>query len=258
MTEGPWVACQDPQRMLESLRGKASDRQLRLFACACARRVWHWLDDERSRRAVDVAEHFADGLATDEESQAAWDAAFYDVVRPHLCGCLHAARAAALTALGKLAGRTWLARAAHGAEAAAFAVAEAAGKEPTRPGGPGEAGYGPARWPVNQRPKWVAVEALQEGARQADLLRDICGNPFRPPPIDPCLLAWNDGLVIKLARASYDDRLLPSGHLDPARLAVLADALEEAGADAGLLRHLRAEGPHVRGCFLIDALLDKS
>jgi hypothetical protein len=43
------------------------------------------------------------------------------------------------------------------------------------------------------------------------------------------------------------------------RLAVLADALEEAGcADALLLAHLRSPGPHVRGCFALDAVRGKS
>jgi hypothetical protein len=42
------------------------------------------------------------------------------------------------------------------------------------------------------------------------------------------------------------------------RLAVLADALEEVGcADEGILRHLRSDGPHVRGCFVVDAVLDR-
>jgi hypothetical protein len=51
---------------------------------------------------------------------------------------------------------------------------------------------------------------------------------------------------------------MPSGHLDPARLAVLADALEDAGcADADLLGHLRGPGPHIRGCWAVDLLLGK-
>jgi hypothetical protein len=59
--------------------------------------------------------------------------------------------------------------------------------------------------------------------------------------------------VVCLAQATYDNRTMPAGTLDPARLAVLADALEEAGCqDAEILGHLRGAGPHVRGCFLVD------
>jgi hypothetical protein len=61
--------------------------------------------------------------------------------------------------------------------------------------------------------------------------------------------------VLSLAEAAYQERLLPSGELDPQRLAVLADALEEAGAEGDLLAHLRGPGPHVRGCWALDAAL---
>jgi hypothetical protein len=70
--------------------------------------------------------------------------------------------------------------------------------------------------------------------------------------VDP---TWQSPVVIALAEAAYEDRLLPIGHLDPARLAVLADALEEAGAVGEVLEHLRGPGPHVRGCYLLDLLL---
>ncbi len=70
------------------------------------------------------------------------------------------------------------------------------------------------------------------------------------------LLEWNGGLVPRLAEIAYQERLLPSGHLDPARLAVLSDALEEAGCtDAEILSHLRSRGPHVRGCWALDLVL---
>jgi hypothetical protein len=70
------------------------------------------------------------------------------------------------------------------------------------------------------------------------------------------MLAWNERTVVRLAQSAYEERSLPDGTLDLARLAVLADALEEAGVtDAQLLEHLRGPGLHVRGCFAIDAIL---
>ena len=95
----------------------------------------------------------------------------------------------------------------------------------------------------------------REAAAQALVLRCIFGNPFRPVTVSPALQAPQ---VVALAHAAYDERDLPSGHLDPARLAVLGDALEDAGCtDADLLGHLRGQGPHVRGCWVVDLLLGK-
>jgi hypothetical protein len=106
----------------------------------------------------------------------------------------------------------------------------------------------------------AAADAGQERASQCDLLRDIFGNPFRAAPaIDPAWLAWNDGTVTKLAEAAYENRSLPEGTLEQDRLAVLADALEEAGcSDEEMLGHLRGPGPHVRGCHVVDTLMGKA
>ena len=87
------------------------------------------------------------------------------------------------------------------------------------------------------------------------ILHDIFGNPFRPTALDP---AWRTPTVTALATAAYEDRHLPAGTLDTQRLAVLADALEDAGCtDEQLLAHLREPSPHVRGCWVIDLLLGK-
>jgi hypothetical protein len=98
-----------------------------------------------------------------------------------------------------------------------------------------------------------------EGMIQSDLLRDIYGNPFRPASLATAVLTWNDAIVVRLARAAYDERDMPSGHLDNVRLAMLADSLEEAGCrDPDILGHCRSGGRHVRGCWVIDLLLGKS
>jgi hypothetical protein len=97
--------------------------------------------------------------------------------------------------------------------------------------------------------------ARQERAAQARLVRCVFGNPFLPVHFDTL---WRTADGVSVAQAAYDTRALPSGELGPVRLAVLADALEEAGcADSGLLGHLHSPGPHVRGCWPLDLVLGK-
>jgi hypothetical protein len=56
----------------------------------------------------------------------------------------------------------------------------------------------------------------------------------------------------KLARSIYQEERFHD-------LPVLADALEEAGCtDADILAHCRQPGSHVRGCWVVDAILGKS
>jgi hypothetical protein len=106
----------------------------------------------------------------------------------------------------------------------------------------------------------VLDESLPENAAEqavlCDLLRDVFGNPFRPVQVARSRLRswlrWNDGTVRRLARAVYDERAFE-------RLPVLADALEEAGCDnEEIINHCRGAGPHVRGCFVLDLLLDQT
>lgn len=79
------------------------------------------------------------------------------------------------------------------------------------------------------------------------MLRDIF-NPFRMAVPDA---TWLTDTVLGLAR-----NIAALGTFR--RLPILADALEDAGcADVELLDHCRDVGPHVRGCWVIDVLLDK-
>lgn len=83
----------------------------------------------------------------------------------------------------------------------------------------------------------------------ANLLREVFGYPFARTAFPS---AWRTATAIGLARAMYD-------HRDFAAMPVLADVLEEAGCDhAEILSHCRGDGPHVRGCWVVDLVLEKS
>jgi hypothetical protein len=206
VTEVEWLASKDAYPMLDCLRGKASDRKLRLFACALGRRLWDKFDQQAVRRAVEIAEWVADGLAPPAALEGVLDAAFRAVRGPR---GVHAPWAAANSADPDV----W-----H----AAYAAATQAGMTGLRKAG------------------------------VAAILREVFGNPFRPIALVPSSVTAE---VRALAQAAYTAHILPAGTLDGARLGVLADALEEAGcADEALLDHLRGKGPHVRGCWAVDAL----
>ncbi|OAI47607.1 hypothetical protein AYO44_01645 [Planctomycetaceae bacterium SCGC AG-212-F19] len=86
---------------------------------------------------------------------------------------------------------------------------------------------------------------LQTGAK---LLRDLFGNPFRMVTMDR---RWSTANVVSLGETVYADRAFD-------RLPILADALEDAGCtNADVLEHCRSNGPHVRGCWVVDLILGK-
>jgi hypothetical protein len=87
-----------------------------------------------------------------------------------------------------------------------------------------------------------------EPQAQADLLREIVGNPLRPVTFDPL---WRTSDVLLLATSIYDSQ-------DFGPMPILADALQEAGCTSEeLLSHLRTGGPHVKGCWALDLVLGK-
>jgi hypothetical protein len=71
MTEEEWLAAEHPERMERFIGPVASPRKARLYACACCRHIWNWMTDVRSRKAVEVAEAFADGEANRKELRSA-------------------------------------------------------------------------------------------------------------------------------------------------------------------------------------------
>jgi hypothetical protein len=203
MTEREWLDCKDSTLMLQFLQGKASDRKLRLFACACGRYVWHLFPDERCRRAIEVGEQYADGLVGEWIREALWRE-IYDLK----------------------------------VEAVA------------------EADFDRAAWLRDREaPVYDNVSrraTYTPASPRCDFLREIIGNPFRPITLNRTWLSWNGRTIPKLAQAIYDERAFE-------RLPILADALEEAGCtSAEILDHCRQPGKHVRGCWVVDAVLGKS
>jgi len=214
--------------MLEFLREKASDRKLRLFACACCRRIWHLLTDERSQKAVEVAEKYADGLVNQDTLVISHQEAFEAHVSimanyPHMDVAQAEATLSVERATKKYSNPMIIAKSPLRVAAAAAACATA-----------NDTAY---------------EEAMhKEGAAQCRLIHDIFGNPFRSVSIDP---AWLTPKVKSLAQSIYDNRVF--NHLP-----ILAEAIEDAGChDADMLAHCRHPDKHVRGCWVVDLILGK-
>jgi hypothetical protein len=229
MNESWWSTRTDPEELLDYLyanasnRNEATFRKLRLFACACCRRFWPWLTDERSRNAVETAEHYADGLVGYEELSAAWESAHEATWTTETAAGMR--RAATLT----VETNSWLA--AWAAQTLSRALAD-------------------AQAPITDS-AWDAVRH-EERRAQCHLLRDIFGNPFHLVALEPSWLCWKDATIVQIARTIYDDRCFSD-------LPILADALEEAGCtEAALLGHCREGGEHVRGCWVLDLLSGKA
>jgi hypothetical protein len=222
--------------MLDFLRGRASDRKLRLLAVACCRRIWHLLGDEGSRRVVEVAARRADEEASREEILAGMKQANAGHIQAITAMITSGSRdqtdlRAKLAALYTLQPDT--------PSAVRISIKCAA-----------EAIFSP-QGGLHDPSECSAPALMAEKQAQAALLRDIFGNPFRPVTVDPSWLAWNNGTVVKLAQGIYDERAFD-------RMPELADALEDAGYDnADILDHCRQPGDHVRGCLVFDLLLGK-
>ncbi len=219
MTEEEWLECTDPTPMLESLHGKASERKMHLFACACCREIWHLLVDLRSRKVIETAEQFVEGKVSRE--------------------VLATAITSAIEAEGNnlFASLDW--RAAHAASKAGHCALTTARE------------FNRDAWIyAAEETSWQARYANEtDGGEHALLLRELCGPlPFRPTILDP---RWQTSTVINLAQAIYEERAFE-------RMPILADALMDAGCDnEEIIEHCRGPGPHVKGCWVVDLVLGR-
>jgi hypothetical protein len=224
MTEAEWLACKDPSQMLAILesRGCGSNRKFRLFAVGCCRRIWSGLEDVRSRSAVEAAERFADGLATQSELRTAFTAASAAVA-----DCKDVSRFSENQAIAAFL-------------TAARNINESATKIPENEDANEVASH-----------VWsYAIDGELEGyeKQHAALLRDIAGNPFHTVFFDP---TWRTDHTVGIATKMYDERNFDA-------MPILADTLEDAGCNnPDILNHCREPGVHARGCWVVDLILGK-
>jgi hypothetical protein len=243
MTEDEWLCCIDPKPMLDFVKATASDRKLRLFACACCRRILHLFTDRNiSRKTIEFAERFADGQATRNElhgnawgtpgqahpvvQRKAWDAAegCADYAVGMIANAVLGFDEEKYKAWQSAFDSAWLQQGYHLSEAKDKADASM-----------------PAEWVASGK-----SASSEERKYQSFIFRDIFANPFRLVTVDP---SWVTPNVVLLAQANYDERGFD-------RIAELPDVLQEAGCtNHDIVRHCRQENEHVRGCWVIDLIL---
>jgi hypothetical protein len=226
MTEAEWLACDDPKPLLAHLGERAGERKLRCFAFACGRRECYIWDDRPQkadldalcRRIIDAAERQDDAQESAEE---------VETLRRQLWRHEGAPIGLSWDITAAVRGDVswWVLRHQDTARSASEQASQDA------------------------RKLWSDYEAR---VFQADLIRELFGNPFRSVSVSPRWLEEHGSTALALAQLIYDERAFD-------RLPILADALEDAGCDnADLLGHLRGPGPHVRGCWALDLILGKS
>jgi hypothetical protein len=258
MTEEEWLACAEPQRLASEVYGwevcdacqgrrsryqyphltcsncqqnanstpRFSARKYRLIGCACCRVIWDDLTSATQRRAVEVAERFAEGAADAEALRQAWQQA----TTPGGTTASQYAHESLLGTVGQVVGRR------HELHCRRL------GAKPSY-----------TSWGQQTQQPPPEVDALDAEAKRklCDAIRDVAGNPFRPVTIEPGWLDANNGQARAIARSIDEEGRF-------AELPVLADALEDAGcSDEPILTHARQPN-HYRGCWLIDAILGKS
>lgn len=220
MTEEEWLACEDPERMYFFATEEAEQtRKSRMLGCACARRLWHLLDP-LYQTAIEVAEKYEDDRASADDLDRvveAVTAAMYTDYRGQTD--IELARIVVEMATHRKAAFPDLDKAAS-----AFA------------------------WDAeNAENDWDDARE-QEVAVQVTLVHDIFGNPFRPVTFSQ---EWRTFTTVAMAKQMYESR-------DFSAMPILADAFQDADCDStDILDHCRGVGLHVRGCWVVDMLLEK-
>jgi hypothetical protein len=241
--ETEWFACADPRPMLAFLRSKGRDRKLRLFACACCLRTEQFLTDEQNRHAIDVVEQFWDGKVVHKVYATAEIAAADSVAALRRAVAANQSASGSSNSQGvKLLSYQFAAEAVLGCFGKSFVDVAAECRGALR-------GFQTADIEDDDesRKQGESIEAA-ELVVQAALIRDIFGNPFRPVNVDG---SWLTPPVVALAHDIYENRTFD-------RMPLLADALQESGCNnADILDHFRSDGPHVRGCWVVDLVLGK-
>jgi hypothetical protein len=233
MNERDWFTATDPLAMLEYLfpvRGMDSTepqrRPSRLYLLACARRAWDRLPGV-CRAVVAVAERVFYKRTADNRLREAVYPLAEELVNIR-------GEAPELRRIGWM-----LVSLGH---ATADEVLVKADIDPELWTGFAHLAYFPFS---RTTPHFRRVPAE---LHSADLVREVFGNPFAPqPPFDR---AWRSENVAQLARHAH-----ATG--DFSALPALADALQEAGCDRDdILDHFRRGGPHVRGCWALELVLE--
>lgn len=236
MREEEWLTCTEPYQMLRCLEAARhfSRRKARLLAVASCRRIWSLMSDKRSQLALEVAEKHADGETSLDELRSVRKAIWVD---------------------------SYLKASKSAGHFAAFATRHAAGsQDPHMISSSLSTVIQAALFEFKADSPERDTAGKAEKAFQANLIRDVYGNvSFRPlVNLSEEIVSWRGNLIGGMAQTAYQDRTLPTGELKKLNLLVLADALEEAGCSVeSMLQHFREPGVHVRGCWVLDALLGK-
>ena len=234
MTEADWLTCEEPQSLIEFISQGTSERKCRLLAAALCRHVLPLVGPECAHRAIDIVEAYADRRATAGEMRAACERASDAYCTFPNPAPVNTEAPLAFKAASIALQSTMFASSEFGHYLVSCCICTE--KACVR------------RWMLHARPDEVRPPYTVLMSWQLTLVRDIFGNPFRPSAFSP---AWRTETVVALASAIYAERAFD-------QLQVLADVLEEAGCeDADMLAHCRGDGPHVRGCWVVDKVLGR-